>query len=253
MLTLMAKEFKWNFRSFRYPAFFLVLLFFALMNPPTTKYMQEILAYFAEGMAINLPDPTPEAAFISYLQDVSQIGVFALIFIIMGSVAKEKENGVTGWILSKPVGKRKYLGAKIIVHYLAVIMVILGTSTLSYLYTWSLLGQVSLIGALWSTISLMVFALFIASITFTLSVLLKTPLQAGGVAIMIYFITSLLNMLIANSAISKFYPNTLLEQMVNLVTAVSTPGDIAVTLVTTLGLSLFILVLGGLKFARMEI
>ena len=109
MIVLILKELRSNWRSFRYPAFLLVVTFFAILDPLMLKYMNEILANFATGIEIIAPDPTPEDAFLSYLSDVSQIGILVLIFMAMGSVAREKETGVTGWLLSKPISRWKSL------------------------------------------------------------------------------------------------------------------------------------------------
>ncbi len=253
MKELLLKEFKWNWRSFRYPAFLLVLLFFALLNPPSTKYMNEILGMFAEGFDPGLlPEPTAEDSFISYLGDIYSIGILVLIFILMGSVAREKENGVTGWILSKPVSRWNYLNAKIIVHLVIVSLGTVGASAVAYLYTWSLLEQIPLTGSIWATVGLMVFMLLFTVITFALSAVMKSPLQAGGVSVGIFFLSSIISMLVGELAIGRFYPNTLLSELPLLVTGTSAPQVIFPTLIVTVLIGIFIYILAGSKFAKME-
>jgi len=253
MRELILKEFRWNWRSFRYPALFLVLLFFALLAPPSNKYMREIIAMFAEGIDPSLlPEPSAVDSFIGYLGDISGIGILVLIFILMGSVAREKENGVSGWILSKPVSRWSYLNAKIMVHLVVVIMAVVLANTVGYLYTWSLLGQVPLAGAAWATVSLLIFMLLFAVITFAFSAVLKSPLQAGGVSVLVFFLSGILNMFVGELQIGRFYPNTLLAELPKLVTGASGPGEILPTILFSILIGIAVYILTGIKFMRME-
>lgn len=253
MTILLLNEFRSNWRSFRYPAFLLVVLFFALLDPPMMTYMDEILGYFAEGMEIVIPEPTPEDVFASYLSDVSQIGILVLIFVIMGSVAREKLSGVAGWMLSKPIGRWQYLAAKLIVHYAVIIIGLLACSTLAYLYTMSLLGAVPLVEALWGTLALIAYIMLIATVTFTFSTILNSPLQAGGLTIGIFFLSGILNLFISNTAAADYYPNTLIGELMPLVNGTTGPADIVGPLTVTLGLCLLLAILAGARFARMEL
>ena len=49
MSRLARWELKQAWRSFRIPGFWLLLLFFALMDPPVIKYMEQIVARFGGG------------------------------------------------------------------------------------------------------------------------------------------------------------------------------------------------------------
>jgi ABC-2 type transport system permease protein len=253
MRALMINELRANWRSFRYPAFLLVVLFFAILDPLMMKYMDELIGYFATGIEMVIPDPTPQDAFLSYLSDVSQIGILVMIFMVMGIVAREKETGVTGWLISKPIGRWQYLSAKLLVLYGFIISSLLICSTVAYLYTASLIGQAPLDKAVLATICLLVFTLFIATITFTLSALLKSPLQAGGLALLYFFLSGILNMVIANSAAAKFYPNTLLSQMKPLLDDISGTAEIAWPIAVTIILTIALLLLAGNRFSRMEL
>ncbi len=253
MKVLVLKEFRSNWRSFRYPAFLLVVLFFALLDPPMTRYMDEIMGYFAEGLEMVLPEPTAEDAFISYLSDVSQIGIMVLIFVVMGSVAREKSNGVTGWMLSKPIGRWHYLAAKLIVHYAVIIVGLTVCSAFAYLYTMSLLGAIPLAAAVWGTLALTAYIILMATVTFTFSTILNSPLQAGGFTVLIFFLSGILNIFISNTSAANYYPNTLLGQLGPLVNGTSGPADIFGALAVTLGLCILLAVITGVRFSRMEL
>ncbi len=253
MKILLEKELKANWRSFRYPAFLLVILFFALLNPLMLKHMNEILGYFAVGVEITMPEPTPQDAFFSFLYDVSQIGIFVLIFAAMGCIAREKETGVTGWLLSKPISRRQYLLAKLLSLYGLILFGIAGSGTIAYLYTTSLIAQPPLVESVLATINLVVFTLFIASITFSLSALLKTPLQAGGITLLIFFLSGILNMLITNSAFADFFPNTLLTLMKPLLDGTAAASASTMPIAVTVTLIFVLILLSGIRFAKMEL
>ncbi len=253
MKVLLEKELKSNWRSFRYPAFLLVILFFALLDPLMLRYMNEILGYFATGIEIIMPDPTPQDAYLSFLSDVSQIGIFVLIFAAMGCVAREKETGVTGWLLSKPISRWKYLFAKLLSLYGLIIIGIFSCSAIAYLYTTSLIAQPPLVESVWATINLVVFTLFIASITFSLSALLKTPLQAGGITLLIFFLSGILNLFIANSAAADYYPNTLLTLMKPILDGTASASDIIMPIVITFILIFIMILVSSSRFAKMEL
>lgn len=256
MRTLLSKEFYWNWRSFRYPALILVFVFFALLNPPTIKYMNEILSLFAgvEGIGALLPEPTAQEAMSSVFSDLSQIGVLVLIFVTMGIVAREKETGVAGWMLSKPVGRSRYLLAKVITLYATIVLGLAAASLLAYLYTWSLLGRVGVQGVLWAYFSLATYMILMGSLTFALSTLLRTPLQAGGVAVVVFFLSGIGNLLVSGSSLVRsVYPNTLLGKLGPLVYGASQPGDVAGALAVTLAMALVIVALAVRRFSRMEL
>ncbi len=253
MPVLIIKELRANWRSFRYPAFILVLFFFAILDPLMLKYMNEIVGYFATGIEMIIPDPTPEEAFLSYLSDVSQIGIVVLIFMSMGIVAREKETGVAGWLLSKPISRRQYLASKLVALYALVIISIFASSTFAYLYTTSLLGQAPLGAAALATTCLATFTLLIATLNFTLSTLLKTPLQAGGLTLLIFFISGILNMLVSGSAAAEYYPNTLLAYMKPLLEGTLDASALLVPLTVTLVISVLLITAAGTCFTRMEL
>lgn len=253
MKVLILKEFKWNWRSFRYPAFLLVVLFFALLDPPMMKYMDQIIAYFAEGIEMTFPEPTPGETYFSYLSDVSQLGILVLIFMVMGTVAREKETGIAGWMLSKPVGRWQYLLAKLTVLYGTIIIGLFACSALAYLYTMSLIGQAPPAESAWATICLIIYVLFIATITFTLSTVLNSQLQAGGLSVLIFFLSGILNLFISETAAADFYPNTLLGRIKPLLEGTIEISEITGPLLITLLLCILLFLLAGIRFSRAEL
>lgn len=253
MIVLLLQEFRAGWRSFRYPAFLLVVLFFAILDPLMLKYMNEIVAYFAIGIEMVIPEPTAADAFASYLGDVSQIGIFVLIFMSMGLVAREKETGVTGWLLSKPISRFQYLTAKLLALYTVIISGLIICSLFAYLYTGSLIEYLPFLPALQATACLIVFTLLIGTFNFTFSTLLKTPLQAGGLTIGIFFLSGIINMLISGSKAADYYPNSLLAMIPRLLAGTADASIIVRPMLVSLVIIAALLALTVNRFIRLEL
>lgn len=206
MRALILKEYRQGWRSFRIPAFFFVLLFFALLDPPTTKYMGEIMQWFADDFQIIFPEPTAVQAFTSFLSSVSQIGYWALIFISMGVVANEKQTGVAAWILTQPITRRDYVLAKFFVLSSAVIIGVIGSGLIAYLYCWSLLGSFPFLPALYSLFALSLYGMFLLSICFLGSILLRSSWGAGILTIAVMAGSSLLHLLSSRLEVLLYLP-----------------------------------------------
>ncbi len=206
MKELLVKEFRQGWRSFKIPAFFLVLLFFALLDPPTTKYMGEIMQWFAHDLEIILPEPTSQQAFLAFLSSVSQIGFFVLILISMGIVSSEKSSGVAAWILTQPIRRRDYLLAKLLVLALTIIGGIMVAGLFAYLYSWSLLGPLPLSPALYSLLGLSLYGIFLFTVTFFGSILLSSSWGAGILAFGVMAGSSLLHLLESRIEVVNYLP-----------------------------------------------
>ena len=161
MSRLARWELKQAWRSFRIPGFWLLLLFFALMDPPVIKYMEQIVARFGGGIQIQMPQPTPRLAMTQFLQDLTQIAGFVLVLLAAGSLANER--GLANWYLAQPVKRAEYLLGK----WLALVsMIVVGglvSGLLCFLYSWSLLGSFSFGLALKAIVGTIAFLLYLAS------------------------------------------------------------------------------------------
>lgn len=190
MKTLLKKELVQNWRLFRLPAFFLAALFFALLDPPITKYMEEILSFAAGDIEIILPDPSGEQALTQFFSSVGQIVYLVLIIVSMGIVSVEKE-GALSWIVTQPVRRSNYIAAKFIIMAVAILTGVLGAGLVAYLYTGTLLEFVPLGAFLAGCIAVAVYGVYLFSITLLGSILFRTTWAAGGLGLAAMFITPL--------------------------------------------------------------
>lgn len=174
----MGWEFKRGWRSFRFPGFLLLLLFFALMDPPVIKYMEPIVSRFGGGVKIQLPPPTARLAFMQFLQDLAQLCGFGVILLVAGSVASEKKSGLAAWYLLQPVGRTGYLLDRFFAYGSVIVGGAFGAGLLSYLYACTLLEPFPLLEALGALAATCAFLLFLGSCAFFGSLLFSS----GGAA-----------------------------------------------------------------------
>jgi ABC-2 type transport system permease protein len=130
-----------------------------------------------------VPDPVVGDAVIQFTKNVGQFGVLAGILVTMGAVATEKERGTAALLLTKPLSRGAFLGAKVVAlgTLLAIAMLVAGA--LCWVYAAILFeplpvaGFAAAVAVVW--LSLAVFA----AITFLASVVAPSALVAGGVGI----------------------------------------------------------------------
>lgn len=250
--VLVAKEFRQGWRAFRIPGFFLVPMLFALMDPPVTKYMNQLISMFAKGIQIVVPPPTPQEAFFQFAQDAVQMGALAAILMTMGSVAVEKANGVTGWTLTKPIGRAEYLGAKIVVLVAVIIGGVIGPSALAYLYTWSLLGMVDITGALLATAAVTAYVLLLAAFTFAGSAILSSSAGAAGVGIGAMAVIALPRYPTQATVIAKYMPHSLTEKIPAAINMAPGAADVLYAVAAALVISAIVFWFAIAKFQRLN-
>ncbi len=242
-------------RSFRLPGFAVVLLFFALLDPPIVKYMDRLmeLAGAAGEIQIIMPPPTPAMALTQFLGDVSGIAVIVLIFLLMGIVAGEKATGVTEWVLTRPVTRSEYLTAKIVVWGVGIVVCTLGAGVITSLYTWSLLGSVGLPVVAAALAAITAYALFAAAATFVGSVVLNSQLAAGFTGVGVLFAGVLIKPLGSVLHIRRYLPHSLPELANQAVAGAISPAEVIPGIVCALAISFLLAVFAYRRFAAMQL
>lgn len=258
MKGLVEKELRQVWRSFRLPAYYLVLLFLAVSDPLMAKYMGKILERFAQGITIILPPPSPFQAMTQFLGDLIELGLLLVIAIAMGSVAGERASGVTAFLLTKPVTRKRYILAKYSVLVVGVVAGVTLSSLLAQSYIWTLIGPVPAAGAWLATASVLVYTLYILSATFSASMMTESSLAAGGTGLLVLFATGVSGTLLNNSWVAPYLPTALVRNISSYLergTGVFSGGQVASFIRPALSsvlLSVLFLSIGYLKFEKAE-
>lgn len=196
MKLMLLREFREGWRSFRFPGIALMALFFALLEPPSQKYMAVLLNMFAEGIEISLPAPTPEAAFIAYTGDMLFIVLIALIIVTMGIVARERHNGLTEWFLTRPVSRKAYVLSKAVYLVVTTFVIVAFSAVFCALYTYTLLGALHPIGVFYTIVLLTTYLMIPLSITLAVSALTGIAGAAAAAGIGVMFLMSTVGLIL---------------------------------------------------------
>jgi ABC-2 type transport system permease protein len=190
--VLIRKEIREQLKTYRFLIVAGVFLFFGLSTPLLIKYLPELLKLAGEDMIIELPPPTALQAVQEYAGTILQVGILVVVLVAMGAVARERERGTAQMVLSKPVDRGAFIGAKLVGISLSFLAALGLASAASYIYTVMLLGEVD-VGA-FLALNLLLGLFFVTAIAIALlfSSLFKNQLAAGGLALAVLVVQAVL-------------------------------------------------------------
>jgi ABC-2 type transport system permease protein len=211
MRVLLRHELRGLWRTRRLLVVVAVLFVFGILGPLSIKYMPDILSQMPgvpEGLEGILPEPGIRLAVEEFVQNLSQFGVILAILVPMGAIVEEKGRSTAGMILSKPVSRASFLGAKGIAYALVfligtVLAGVCGFYYLGVLFDWlPPLGFLALVGLIF------LYLMMFLSITMFTSTVCKSQLAAAGVSFGVLILLGLLGVL---PSVSPYLPAAILQ------------------------------------------
>lgn len=243
------KEWMELVRSYRLLVVGIVLLFFGLTSPILTKFTPELLKLIPTGeITIQMPPQTVLNAIGQYVKNMAQFGVVLALLLTMGSVSQEKDKGTAAMVLVKPMSRGAFLGAKFLGLGAMFAVSLAAAGIAAYYYTFLLFEAMDILHWLVLNLFLLIYAMVIVAITLFCSTLTKSQAAAGGIALGLIFIPSLIGSLLG---LGKYLPGELNTWGMRLMQGDSTPSWIALGI--SLGLIVISLVASWLVFNRQEL
>ncbi|MEL7562515.1 ABC transporter permease subunit [Dehalogenimonas sp. 4OHTPN] len=183
--TLLFKELREQFKTFRLLIVGGVFLFFGLSTPLMIRYLPEIikLAGGENAVPIELPPPTALQALAEYSATALQIGLLIAVLVTMGAIAGERKSGTALMTLSKPVSAGAFVTSKLIAISATFAAGLALGGLGAFGYTWLLFEDGDLGGFIAQTGLLAVYMTFCVAVTLVFSAVFRNSLAAGGVAI----------------------------------------------------------------------
>ncbi len=181
--TLLSKELREQFRTYRLLIVAGIFLFFGLSTPVLTKYTPELIEQFGGGIVIEMPAPTALQSLTEYQGSLLQIGLLVVVLVTMGAIAGELKSGTGLMTLTKPVGIGAFVTAKLVAISATFIAGLVVGGIGAFGYTWLLFEDGNLVGFLAQTGLLAVFLIFCIAVTLVFSAIFRNSLAAGGVAV----------------------------------------------------------------------
>lgn len=230
------------------------VLFVALgiISPLTAKYTPELIKALGAsqgGVQIIAPAPVIADAIAQYLKNVAGTGTIIALLLPMGMVANEKERGTAAFVLTKPISREAFLGAKLVALLAALSLGVALASLATWVYTAILFAPLPVGGfiacALLTLLSILVYGM----LTFLGSVIARSQLVAVGIGLAGWVVISLFG-IIPN--VAQYTPAGLLEPASALALGKS-PAHLAASVVTNLALIAVLVVAAWLAFRRQEL
>ncbi len=113
--TLLAKEFREQWRTWKAVILLSIFLISGLISPVLAKYTPVLLRSIPgipEALMAAIPEPTISDAIAQYIKNTSQFGILLIILLTMGVIAQEKERGTAAMLFTKPVRRSAVVLAK---------------------------------------------------------------------------------------------------------------------------------------------
>ncbi len=174
-----------------------IVLFFAISGPPLAKITPQLLSSFATstpGAVIKLPDPTYIDSYASWVKNLSQMMVFAVIIIFGGLVTAETKSGTAILVLTKPVSRKAFVLAK----FVSALTLLVGSVVAGALVTWGLtyvtFGEAPFGLLAKTTGAWLAFGVLLLSVMTLLSAWLNSQAGAAGIGALVWFALTLLTL-----------------------------------------------------------
>ena len=181
---LLAKEMREQVRTLRLPVVLVVFAILGLMSPLAARYIKEIVdAVGGEQLQGVIPDPVVGDAIVQFTKNVGQFGIVIAILVTMGAVAGEKDQGTAAFLLTKPVSRDAFLGAKVVAIGVLLALAIALAGALCWAYTAVLFEPVPIVGYAAAMVLVWLTLAVFAAITLLASVAARSSIVAGGIGL----------------------------------------------------------------------
>lgn len=250
--VFLRKELREMVRSNRLLVVAAVFLLLGIISPVTAKYTPELLKALGtgqNGVQITFPTPTVADAIAQYLKNVAGTGIFVAILLPMGMVAREKERGTAAFVLTKPVSRAAFLGAKLVALVALLGIGVLIAAVATYIYTAILFEPVALGGFIGCTALILLSLVVYGLLTFLGSTIANSQLPAVGIGLAAWVLISLIGI---SPTAAQYTPGGLLEPAGALARG-ATADHLLLSVVANIVLCALLMTLAWLAFRRQEL
>jgi ABC-2 type transport system permease protein len=233
------KQFFVELKVFWLPIVFILL---GMTQPVITYYMPVMLKNFSGSKGIiidpNAVRETSGEVLASTLGgQFDQLGIIILAVSLIGIIQMDRNSGMLGYILSRPISIRKYIFSKYISNLLLVVCTITLGYMVSYFYTTFLFGDINALNVFISLAYYMLWVSFMVAVLLLMSALFEST----SVIAMSSIITLIIIRIFAgiDSAIGPLLPSSMAVEATKVLISddFGTPYvKIAVTLIWTFGI-----------------
>src|SRR5215475_9653098 len=172
------KELRESLRTNRLLVVVAIFAVLGIISPLSAKYTPELLKSLgtgSSGVTLILPTPTVKDAIAQFIKNVAGTGIFIAILLPMGMVAREKERGTAAFVLTKPLSRAAFLGAKLFALVALLGIGVALAAAITYLYTAILFEPMSVGGFIACSALVLLSLIVYGLLTFLGSTLARSP------------------------------------------------------------------------------
>ncbi|HEX5159932.1 MAG TPA: ABC transporter permease subunit [Ktedonobacterales bacterium] len=250
--VFLRKEWREAVRSNRLLMVAAVFLVLGIISPLTAKYTPELLKAIGTGqpgVVITFPTPTVNDAIAQFIKNVAGTGIFIAILLPMGMVAREKERGTAAFVLTKPLSRAAFLGAKLVALVALLAIGVFLAAAITYIYTAILFEPMSVGGFIACSALVLLSLIVYALLTFLGSTLVRSQLAAVGIGLAAWVLISIIGI---SPRAAQFTPAGLLEPASALARGVA-PDHLWLSVVANVVLCVVLAGVAWLAFRRQEL
>lgn len=174
-----------------------IVLFFAISGPPLAKITPQLLESLAgsqPGVVMQFPTPTYVDAYASWVKNLSQMMVFAVIIIFGGLVTSETKGGTAALVLTKPLSRPAFVLAK----FVGALVLLAGSVVAGAVVTWgvtlAVFGEAPIGLLAETTAAWLAFGVLLLAVMTLLSAWVSSQAGAAGLGFGVFLVISLLTL-----------------------------------------------------------
>lgn len=187
-IPLLRKELMWQLRTWRLLAVPAVFLIAGVSAPLLLYFLPDLITAAGEEIVLEIPDFGSADAVKSFLDNLGQFGLIAVILAGMGAISSERSSGTAEMTLSKPASFGAFITAKFVSQALTLVLGLVAGGAGAYLYTALLFDAPDAMRFFAVTLLFGVHLALILAITLLASSVTRSQLLAGVLSLAIVIV-----------------------------------------------------------------
>lgn len=232
----------------------IVYILLGVMQPVSTYYIPEILDNFGnlpEGTVLEMPIPTGAEVLMSVLSNYGMLGVLILVLSAMGVVSAERQSGVAGMVMIKPVPYSSYILSKWAGLFTITIISLFIGYVASWYYTNLLIETVAFERIFQSVLIYSIWLVFVVTLTLFFSVIMKGNGSVAFITIFVVFAISTVTSILVKYM--KWSPATMTEHAGKVLVSGELDSSFWLAFITTIAIIIVVLISSTLIFKQKEL
>lgn len=254
LMVLYRKEVTEMIRNYKILWIPIAFILLGVMQPVSSYYMPQILDTFGglpEGTILEMPLPTGEEVLMQVLSNYGMLGVLILVLSAMGIVSAERQSGVAGMVMIKPVPYSSYIISK----WAGLITVTLISLVIGYVASWyytSLLIEPVAFERIFQSVAIYsIWLVFVVTMTLFFSTLMKGNGSVAFVSIFVVFAISTVTSILEKYM--KWSPATMTEYTGQVLLSGELDSSFLLAIISTIAIIIVVLISSIQIFKQKEL